>query len=654
MSYHYPPGWAPPYQGGAPPMPQNYAVNQQQWQSGSWQFNPAYNVHRYPAPQMQWMAAPAWGPPVQPRPQNYPTNFNPYKKQIKPPSAEYLAMKVAPNGLDLHGMVAIENPYGDEADPSVPKTPWIWNPATLSNDGQSVTAQRAVIAAANERAQIRHSSEPPLSETSNTSHPPRHATDPSSSSSASSYDNTRNAFGDPSPLKPTFSPKIIRIPAHYPRPSNPSSTSVDSLTKRMDRLSASSEPSSLGRHSSMPSIYSDSNTSSSISGAQISDEPASILSPLIIPTTPRANRSVTRNATYPEINGQSSLGTIVEAPPPASATESNTRYNASSHAPPSAPQTAPASQDSFRRPKNHRSDTYPRSQPTYSISFEPKPGSSVQQHTPPDPDAHPSTSTSHHRPPPPNLDAYTRTSPPDPRPHTPRRPIEIYASAPTPPPRGPQRSQSFNDTPTRYNNTTSNIHTSSRDSSPSRRTRSSFDIPHYTPPSPPSRQTPPSNTHPNEYPITPISMHRKSTITSTQTRTPPSHRPPSTPQPHPTSHSQTPRPSPTKHDEHRPAPVPPHRIYTPISVPRLSASSPKRWRGFFNRRGDHVTPEGYIVYAPPDLSFPQELDGYPERDYQDDLGFRIAFDDTRPELPESLPRYGQPPERPYRDFLKYA
>ncbi|KAG6916620.1 hypothetical protein DXG01_006116 [Tephrocybe rancida] len=323
-----------------------------------------------------------------------------------------------------------------------------------------------------------------------------------------------------------------------------------------------------------------------------------------IPTTPRANRSVTRNATYPEINGQSSLGPMSKHPLPQAPLKATPAIMPlhTRHLP---LQTAPASQDSFRRPKNHRSDMYPRSQLTYSISFEPKPGYNVQQHTPPDPDAHPSTSTSHHRPPPPNLDAYTRTSPPDPRLHTPRRPIEIYVL--TPPPRGPQRSQSYNDTPTRYNNTSSNNnHTSSRDSSPSRRTRFIFDIPHHTPPSPPSRRTPPLNTHPNECPITPTSMHRKSTTTSTQTRTSPSHRPPTPPS-----------------------------LILPLNSNPLYPSSPPLLpsaRADSSTRGDHIN-EGYIVYVPPDLSFPQELDGYPERDYQDDLGFRIATLQAKTDIP---------------------
>ena len=101
MSYRYPPGWFPPYHGAAPPMPPDLSFNRQQWQKGSWQFNPTYNWQRYSVPQMQW----SWIHPSHRPPQPFPANFNPYKKAIKPPSAEYLAMKVSDNGLDLHNMV---------------------------------------------------------------------------------------------------------------------------------------------------------------------------------------------------------------------------------------------------------------------------------------------------------------------------------------------------------------------------------------------------------------------------------------------------------------------------------------------------------------------------------------------------------------------
>ncbi|KAG6856328.1 hypothetical protein H0H87_005529 [Tephrocybe sp. NHM501043] len=623
MNYRYPAGWAPPYQGAPPPMPPHVSVNAQQWQMGSWQFNPAYNIQRYPAPQSQWMAASAWAYYPQQRPQN----FNPYKKVIRPPSAEYLAMPIKHNGLDLYDMVPKKNPYGDEEDPNVPKTPWIWNPATLQNDAPSLSAQRAAAAAAaaaNERTQIRQASEPVSSEPNSTSAArSRYATDPSPSTGASSSANA--PYNNSSPLKPTFNRTVVRTPYHY---SNSSSTSVDSLTGRMERMSAS-EPSALGRHSSMPSIYAENHQQpSSMSGIhQLSDEPVSILSPLIIPMdhlpTP-TKRPIARGATYPEISSQTALDTIAESPAPAETTPRRSSRAQNVTPPPTRnpapPQTVPASVESFKRSKPSRSDSLPasKSKPLiYEISFAPPRSSSYdppppsytagpmpdfhsyfpgyaqkqqqqqqqqqQQHTPPDPDSYP---------------ARQHTSPP--HSGTPRRPIEIYA----PNPSLPQRSQSFSYTPTSYpqSNDTSPPKTSTQHQS--------------SKPSPPEpvrspRHTPPTRLR--EYPITPVS--------------------PNTPQ---------------TYDENRPAPIKPVTVYHPPGpvTPRAGAR-----RGYWNRRGDHCTKEGYVVFAPHDQTYPDDLAGYPENEYENEIKHRIAFDPKRPELPESLPRHGQPPRRPYSSFI---
>jgi hypothetical protein len=55
------------------------------------------------------------------------------------------------------------------------------------------------------------------------------------------------------------------------------------------------------------------------------------------------------------------------------------------------------------------------------------------------------------------------------------------------------------------------------------------------------------------------------------------------------------------------------------------------------------------VYAPPDMADPEELKDYPEAGdaYKDNFGTIVEHNPDRPELPESLPRYGKPPEQPY-------
>jgi len=72
-------------------------------------------------------------------------------------------------------------------------------------------------------------------------------------------------------------------------------------------------------------------------------------------------------------------------------------------------------------------------------------------------------------------------------------------------------------------------------------------------------------------------------------------------------------------------------------------------RGYWNRRGDHLTPDGYVVFPPPRMQYPEELRMYPfeNEGYQDHNGQFIAYV-RRPELPQSLPKYRNPPERPYK------
>ena len=71
-------------------------------------------------------------------------------------------------------------------------------------------------------------------------------------------------------------------------------------------------------------------------------------------------------------------------------------------------------------------------------------------------------------------------------------------------------------------------------------------------------------------------------------------------------------------------------------------------RGYWNRRGDHLTRDGYVVFPPPRMQYPEDLRTYPfeTQGYQDHSGFFIAYV-RRPEHPQSLSKNGNPPERPY-------
>ena len=100
-------------------------------------------------------------------------------------------------------------------------------------------------------------------------------------------------------------------------------------------------------------------------------------------------------------------------------------------------------------------------------------------------------------------------------------------------------------------------------------------------------------------------------------------------------------------------------------------SRPQKVRaGFWNKRGDHlvivdgpnVSPSGrrekkyYVVYAPPGQTYPEELASYPPEDKGwgniQDRSF-IQYSPSYEELPESLPRRGQPPPRPYESVRVY-
>ncbi|KAH8116147.1 hypothetical protein DFH11DRAFT_1584548 [Phellopilus nigrolimitatus] len=77
--------------------------------------------------------------------------------------------------------------------------------------------------------------------------------------------------------------------------------------------------------------------------------------------------------------------------------------------------------------------------------------------------------------------------------------------------------------------------------------------------------------------------------------------------------------------------------------------------GLWNRRGDHLTESGYVVYCPPGRNYPRDLVDYPDNAFKDHQG-RVVADppDRYPELPESIPQSaGRPAERNYDSFITY-
>ncbi|RDB16039.1 hypothetical protein Hypma_003428 [Hypsizygus marmoreus] len=778
-----PPGWIPPYQGAPPPMPTNMMINPNLWQMGSWSFNPAYNAQSYPAA-TAWQPAPAWVAPrhVQQPPQQQ-ANYNPYKKPIKPPSAEYLAMKLPINGLELHGMVPAKDPYGDEEAQAAPQTPWIWNPATLSNDAISSSSTSSDSSSPNSKStdstpsSRRHASEPAMSDVERTPRP-RHATYPSANGStpngsssdqparpANGPEQDTESFTSRRELKPTFSLKIVRTPEHSkdssrsprssssgsPRRSQGSVSSVDSLAARMDQMNTSDIPSSKGptplfRNSSMPSIYSSSNQTSSITGAPaLVDEPASILSPLVLatPQLPPA-RTIGRVSTYPDISN-SSLGTIAEnpspPPPPENPRQRRRQRRATSPDPSITPQPINYAEATPRVAPLHHHHTPPESTYPSRESSRKSSRSSGHQHTPPDPysayrsssppreSSRKSSRSSGQQYTPP--DAYSAHPQPSPESREPSRkssrssghqhtPPEPYR-APSPESREPSRKSSRSSGQQR---TPPDAYTSRRPQTPESASRRGVHAPPepapepydpYRPkqpfvPTPPGpyvmmgssprlrhRQPPPDAPPPEEPPrwghyATPPEMSydshrpkqpfttppRETSFVPSPVRRPPQQEPSPSPQrvsfqstpprdplfpsastasssstaapsalPYPYPDNPLPPPPKPKHIKYVRMPPPPDPRYTGTATLRI---------GFWNRRGDHMTPEGYVVYAPEDMAYPEELENYPAEDsgYQDECGTIVSYDPERPELPESLPLHGKLPRRPYKDFIQYA
>ena len=80
----------------------------------------------------------------------------------------------------------------------------------------------------------------------------------------------------------------------------------------------------------------------------------------------------------------------------------------------------------------------------------------------------------------------------------------------------------------------------------------------------------------------------------------------------------------------------------------MTHSSKRKRKGFWNKRGDHFTRSGYVVYAPYDEAYPRDLQDYPDefQGFVDENGERLG-PGPRPELPGSASRLGRPPIHKY-------
>lgn len=616
-----PPGWVPPYQ-GPPPIPANMNVNQQQWNAGHWQFNSAFSNQR-PAPQYQmpWQPGQAWpqmSQHFQATQRQQPQN--PYKKTVREPSAEYLASSLSDNPLGLHGLVPLENRYGDEGQPDAP-TPWIWNPDKLADDdapppGATITnvshgnASRPSVA-----SRSRQLSDPLVSSQQRVTadaRNARHATDPAPTSGKASVEHGRN---------------------RTPPSSIPSSSSRDALPKLDRPLARPKDPDFYRRRGLSPPKYSDHNLHIRHTSSPVQDHSPPTAPPVsaqpapesftakqeLVPTfssgiirTPEYYRNSSRSSSVSSTreNSQGSMDSVtsriqrlsISSGSSSSRPEPLTRHSSMPSTPSSTTSESSISGSTLvdepssmlsplmiaqtPKPNNtrpvERHYTYPdmsgasaaqslatiSESPANTMDLTPVPARrmTLQQHTPPE--SHPSPST-------------VRRSDESPA----RGRATIYAPAKYTPPRDNTAGHTLHPSPGSGGGTSS------------------------------------SSSRHRDAPLIPNSL----------------------PSPLTPTHS------------HEGEPVP--RVYTKIAMPappNSGVSRAPRRRGFWNRRGDHFY-VGYVVYAPVDLAYPEELKDYPHEDvgYRDEFGSELKYDPERSELPDSLPLKGQPPVKPYRSFIVY-
>ncbi|KDQ22250.1 hypothetical protein PLEOSDRAFT_1079689 [Pleurotus ostreatus PC15] len=563
----YPSGWQPPFQ-GPPPIPAGANINPQ-----------------------AVAQAQAQG-----------QSHNPYKKPIRPPSAEYLSQKLVDNPLGLSDMTPREELYGTATDGAQPHTPWIWNPRGLESRGLAPSRQGSIngrngsdTARSASPAAIRHSTDPSVSGPTHRRHesatPARHQSEPpqiyasanghsltpqrrgsSQERAPSQADRIRDepqrrnsdagissrnqplyheSFTSHTELKPTFPSSIVRTPGHYSHPPS--------------------------RSNSTP-IYSNNPYASATGVAQAAQLAAQI------------ERMTLGGSGRPGAYGSST----------------QTSHHASS------------SSSTSLSDVNALSDEPTAMLSPLMLGTTPKPSSRSLGRTSSIPGGSGSSS----------LSSIPETS-------SPLNP-NIYSS-----------------TSGRNSASSSTTHSPIRQSPSSRQSSG-------------SRRTSPAPTPPQRSPSDPQFSYQAYSQPSSSYHTPyssTSHRSPSRHSYVSPSHSQNtspdhqPQPAPQQQQTRppNPLPAPPMEIRPPLSNPSPRKKTPpvgytRRVRkGFWNRRGDHLTRSGCIVYAPAGRTSPDELRGYPDQyeGYRDEFGTFADYDGSRPELPESLPYHGKPPSRPY-------
>ncbi|KAG6332029.1 hypothetical protein ID866_7062 [Astraeus odoratus] len=652
----FPPGYP-----GPPPMPHGAPPH---WNAGHWQYHPHMRNAQQP-----WAPAMGWGVPA---------NYNPYKRVPRPASPSYWRTELTDNGLCLEGMVKRERK--DDEDGDEPHTPWIWNPPSLLPDtgdrpapertfdlhregSQDSSSARTASTSARDAANTTGRRRATHDGLGSQSHDRGAASGTPVRSGISTQTHTQtpdrgtpmrgdyiyrsrstDAYAPPSSSTPArHSSEPIQRSSHHRSASTDPSPSRHSTMARGESFSASRShtrtaeqaPQRQDTRSSQAAVYTQEPESFTTRGDLQPTFSASIVRTPTYYEQPRHGTDERRRASLsPSRRGSGSRGSASAQPlarhssMPSAASSRDPYSTFADDLTNSLPPAASVSRSSSR---SSGPLTRSRTEPTVGVNLTTIPETSSglpsgDQFFAPLPE--PSSSDSSREPSP-----Y----------HTHRR--SPYSGGPSPN-RSPPPRNGRSPYGSRYSPDPSPRHADYRSSSHSGRR---------------SPDISPRNYDPR------LSSHSGGSDPSPRhhdtRRSPYSNRPsPRSSDPSPQHRDLRPSPYASAAAARRENPLPP----PPMERPSLAASQPPQqepppasWShrvrlGFWNRRGDHLTSNMFVVYAPEGRAYPSELRDYPSEaeGYKDHHGTMIPWTD-RPELPASLPQRGRPPAQPYDSFVVY-
>ncbi|KAF7331571.1 hypothetical protein MKEN_00036500 [Mycena kentingensis (nom. inval.)] len=614
-SYAFAPaGYPQPPFAGPPPQPSHIRANPQDWKNGAWAINPAFKSSSgwAPAPGATsvWMPGQAWGMgrrqaadwQAQQQQMAAAANYNPYKRVPRPPSAEYLATKLVDNPLGLTNMIPrrvckLLAPI--HQDGLAAPTPWVWNPRNLDDspdegDSPLEQPQSESVSATAPAASSIYSRPHQLRENTDPTpqhHRPHVSTTPVRHSSEPPAD--RRSSTDNTPERP-------RAFAHPQRHANGEKgfaasrdlqpTFSTNIVRTPDHYNKAGRSSTMAASPPPQPIY----------GPPANQRRSSVDADLssrmerLSTTTPTRTNALSRHSSLPASFNTQAVSTSMTGV--ASFVEEPSTL------------LSPLMGIQHKQQQAQTNALRPLG-PSSSLNTIPEGFDS---------------------------DASRRSLSPK---HKSKR--RSRHASPNPPESSPPMTNVFG---------MPNGFQAARVSPPEQQQQS------VTPPYPATQHnlTPPHNpnglTPPHSAPLSNITPPRIHHQQHTAFSTPPNSASAST-----TSYPIT---SPLHHN---PLPAPPKEPLSRDPSLRIPQQRPmplnyrRRVRkGWWNRRGDHLTMDGYIVYAPASAAYPEELRDYPDgtAGYRDQTGRDLPWVE-RPELPESLPRHGQAPLQPYEKFVVY-